>query len=138
MYDSILVATDGSDPANRAVEHGIELAERYDAAVHALVVVDTGRYGEPALSSAELVIEELEDEARELLAEVEARADARGVRLETACKHGDPHEVIISYGDEVDADVTILGAHGRSATGHHIGSVANRVASGIQRPVLLT
>lgn len=138
MYDVILVATDGSEPANRAVEFGLDLAEQYDAVVHAIAVVDTGRYGEPALSSTELVIEELETNANELLAEISERGDRRDVEVITNCTHGDPHDKIVAYAEEIDADMTILGAHGISKTGHHIGSVSERVVRAIDRPVMLT
>ena len=41
MYERILVPTDGSDAAAGAVERAIDLAERYDAEVHALYVVES-------------------------------------------------------------------------------------------------
>ncbi|MDS0477155.1 universal stress protein [Natrinema sp. 1APR25-10V2] len=138
MYDVILVGTDGSEPANRAVEHALSLAEQYGAEVHVLSVVDTGRYGEPALSSTELVVDDLEDQSTDLLVEVEERAADQGVDVVTTCCHGNPHEKITAYADEIDADLTLLGSHGRSQTGHHIGSVADRVTRTIERPVLLT
>ncbi len=40
MFDTIVVATDGSDSVGRAVDVAIELADRFDARVHALYVVD--------------------------------------------------------------------------------------------------
>lgn len=40
MYEHILVPTDGSDVAEAAVDHALDLAEKYDAEVHALYVVD--------------------------------------------------------------------------------------------------
>lgn len=138
MYDVILVGTDGSDPAFRAVEQGIDLAEQYDAALHVIAVVDTSRYGEPALSSTELVLEDLEDEAHDLLEDCVERAAAHDVTVVTECRHGTPDQEIVAYADEIDADLTLLGSHGRSQTGHHIGSVANRVARGTDRPILLT
>jgi len=61
MYDTVLVGTDGSASANRAVTHALDEAEQHDAALHAIFVVDTGRYAEPALSSSELVTDEIED-----------------------------------------------------------------------------
>jgi len=70
--DTIVVATDGSDGGDRAVEHALELANRYGAALHAMFAVDTDRYGEPALSTAELVVNEIEDTGHELVAEVAA------------------------------------------------------------------
>lgn len=137
MYDTILVGTDGSDPANRAVEHALLLAEQYDAAVHAIAVVDTSRYGEPALSSAELVLEELEDRSNELLRDIAERADNRDLDVTTRTCHGDPHSEIIDYADDIDADLTIIGSQGASETVHHIGSVASRVVRGTDRAVLL-
>lgn len=137
MYDTILVGTDGSDPANRAVEHALLLAEQYDAAIHAIAVVDTSRYGEPALSSAELVLEELEDSSNDLLRDIAERADNHGVDITTQTCHGDPHSETIDYADGIDTDLTIVGSQGASGTGHHIGSVASRVVRGTDRAVML-
>jgi nucleotide-binding universal stress UspA family protein len=137
MYDTILVPTDGSDPANRAVEHALEIAEQFGATVHALYVVDTDRYGEPALSSAEIVLQELEGDGRELVADIVDRADAHGVAAETRVCHGAPHEEIVTYADEIDADLVILGYQGHSHRMEgHMGSVADRVAHAAGRPVL--
>ena len=41
MYERILVPTDGSDTAEAAVDHAVDLAEQYGAEVHALYIVDT-------------------------------------------------------------------------------------------------
>jgi nucleotide-binding universal stress UspA family protein len=138
MYDVILVGTDGSEPANRAVEHALSLGRQYDAVVHVISVVDTGRYGEPALSTTELVIEELEDRADELLTEIRDRAQRLDVELVEKTCHGEPHEEIIRYAEEIDADLTLLGRHGISQTGHHIGSVSDRVVDQSDRSVQLT
>jgi nucleotide-binding universal stress UspA family protein len=138
MYERILVATDGSEPATRAVDHAVSLARKHGSEVHALAVVDTGRYGEPALSSTELVIDELEDHAHEVLSAIRIQCDESGVDVVTECVHGVPHDEIVRYGDSIDADVVILGSHGLSHTGHHIGSVADRVARSTTRPLMLT
>ncbi len=136
MFETILVPTDGSDGANRAVEHALELAERFDTTVHALYVVDTDRYGEPAFSSTEIVLNELEEEGGELLSRIERRADNEGVDVETHCVHGTPHETIVSMGDEIGADLILLGYQGQQHT-EHIGSVTDRVVRTADRPVLI-
>ncbi len=41
MYREILVPTDGSKAAERAIHHALDLAETYGARIHALYVVDT-------------------------------------------------------------------------------------------------
>ena len=82
-YDIVLVPTDGSRTAERAVDHGIELARRWDADLHALFVVDVaellelGYVGDRA--DFEATIEPLEDEAKRAVGAVRERADERGV-----------------------------------------------------------
>lgn len=137
MYHTILVPTDGSDAANRAVEHGLALAERFGGTLHAMYVVDTKRYGEPALSSAEIVLQELEEEGTALISTIAERANNSGVAVEKRICHGVPHREIISYADEIAADIIVLGYQGES---HHLeghmGSVARRVTQSAGRPVL--
>ncbi|WP_251343338.1 universal stress protein [Haloplanus halophilus] len=138
MYERILVATDGSASANRAVSRALEQAEANGATLHAIFVVDTGRYGEPALSSTELVVDSIEDWGRNQLEEVVERADGLGIEVVTRCCHGTPHEEIIGYADDVDADVVVLGYQGQShAAAERIGSVTDRVVRNAGRPVLV-
>ena len=137
MYDNILVPTDGSDPANRAVEHALTIADRYDAAVHLLYCVETHRYGEPALSSAEIVLDNLEDQGAAMLSEIADRAENVGIEsTETLC-HGRPWEEVREVADEVDADLIVIGHQGQ---GHprtdRMGSVAERIVRTADRPVL--
>jgi nucleotide-binding universal stress UspA family protein len=136
MYDSILVPTDGSDGANRAIEHGLQLAERFDSTLYTLFVVDTRRYGEPALSAAELVLDDLEDRGQELLDDLVQRADNRGVDVVTHLCHGSPEEEIVAYADEIDAELLVMGYQGQSHR-HDMGSVVSRVLQETDRPVLV-
>jgi nucleotide-binding universal stress UspA family protein len=140
MYETILVGTDGSASANRAVVHALEQAEQAGegTTLHAIFVVDTGRYGEPALSSSELVTEDIEDWGHEQLQEVVERAEGLGVETVTRCCHGNPHKEIIEYADSIDADVVVLGYQGQShSETERLGSVTDRVVRNAGRPVLV-
>lgn len=138
MYRTLLIATDGSDRAARAVAHALDLAERSDATVHAMHVVDTSREGEPALSSAELVLDELEARGWEHVDDIERRAAERGLTTVTELCHGRPAEEIVRYADETDVDVVVLGYSGESHTRtDSIGHVSERVVQDASRPVLL-
>lgn len=138
MYDTILVAVDGSAPSNRAVVHALDLAEQYGADLHAIFVVDTSRYGEPALSNDELVIVEIEDRGHDLLEAIDERAEKQDVDVVTHCCHGVPHREIIAYADEIDADAIVLGYQGHSHTRTTaIGSVTDRVVRSGGHPVLV-
>ncbi|ELY44600.1 universal stress protein [Natronorubrum sulfidifaciens] len=132
MYDTILVATDGSDSANRAVEQALDLASMFDAELYGISVVDTRRYGDSMLSGSSGVIDDLSDRAEEVLAGLEAQAD---VGVTTTVRRGRPHEEIERYADTVDADLIVLGNRGLGASGE-IGSTAERVVRYIDRPVL--
>lgn len=137
MYDTILVPIDGSDPANRAIEHALSHAREYGAEIHAMYVVETNRYGEPALSSTELVIEELEEYGQMMIDRLVDRADNEGIHVKGECRHGTPHEEIIAYADEIDADLIILGYQGQSHDIEgHIGSTTDNVVRNATRPVL--
>jgi nucleotide-binding universal stress UspA family protein len=138
MYDTILVATDGSADGNRAVTHALEQAERHDSALHAVFVVDTGRYSEPVLSTMELETTAIEDWGENELSEVADRGRSLGIEVTKRCCHGQPYVEIIEYADEVDADLVVLGYHGHShSEGSQIGSVTDRVVQNAGRPVLI-
>jgi nucleotide-binding universal stress UspA family protein len=136
MYDTVLVATDGSGSANRAVTHALEQAEQHRATLHAIHVVDTDHYSEPALSSIELETADVEDWGNAQLDEVAERGDSLGVDVVTHCCHGKPNAEIVSYADEIDADLVVVGYQGHSHTKTDlIGSVTDRVVQNAGRPV---
>jgi len=138
VYDTVLVATDGSGPATRAVTHALEQAERSDAELHAIYVVDTARYAEPALSSAELATTEMEEWGQQELDEVAERAESLGIDVLTRSCHGRPYVEIVEYADTIDADLIVVGYQGHSHSDPgQIGSVTDRVVSNAGRPVLV-
>jgi nucleotide-binding universal stress UspA family protein len=138
MYDTILVGTDGSEQANTAVERAIDTAEAHGAELHAITVVNTSRYGEPALSSTELVLTELEDRGNEQLETVKELAQGRDIEVTTDCFHGEPSAELLRYADEIDADLIVLGSQGRTHPGSTIGSTADRVIRSTEREIILT
>ena len=137
MYETILVPTDGSDPANRAVEHALEIADRCDANLHAMYCVETYRYGEPALSSTEIVLDNLEDRGASMLEEIADRADNAGIECTWNVCHGRPWEEVNEKATELDADLVVIGFQGQShERPGKIGSVAERIVRYADRPVL--
>lgn len=138
MYDTILVGTDGSAAANRAVVHALEQAELNGARLHGIFVVDTRLYDHPALGSGELDTNEIEDLGHDYLDEIERRAEDLDVEIVSRCCHGKPHEEIVSYADDIDADLIVLGYQGQSHTqSETIGSVTDRVVRTAGRPTLV-
>lgn len=138
MYDTILVPTDGSDHAVRAAEHGHRLAETFDATMHVVTVVDLVAAGGPfdAGSLTDDVIAGLEAEGRD---RVHSIADALGTddRLETAVVTGQPRREILAYADEHDAEMIVMGTHGRTGISRLVsGSVTEHVVRRADVPVM--
>lgn len=135
-YDSVLIATDGSGPAAAATDHGLALAEQFDATVHALSAVDiqTPSDGHGIIPEvAESVTERHEDR----VTAVAQRAAERGLDTATAVPRGTPSTLVTEYVDEHDIDLIAMGAHGRSGlTRYLLGSVAERVVATSPAPVL--
>jgi nucleotide-binding universal stress UspA family protein len=135
MFETVVIATDGSESADRAVRLALDLAGRFDAAVHALYVVDSGALrGSPDRLRADLQ-RGLERAGGEALSAVEERGADAGVV--TAVREGDPATEIIDYATEAGADLIATGTRGRH--GDHaflLGSVAEAVVRRSPIPVL--
>jgi nucleotide-binding universal stress UspA family protein len=133
MIETVVIATDGSGSADRAVGVALDLAEQFDAAVHALYVVDT----EEVESSPGDLGEEMRAALLERGEEATAAVAERAGDVSTAVREGRPAAEIIEYAREVDADLIATGTRGRH--GEHrllIGSVAERVVRTAPMPVL--
>ncbi|WP_416840066.1 universal stress protein [Haloferax sp. DFSO52] len=134
MFDTIVIATDGSASVRRAIRVAVDLAERFDADVHALYVVDAG--------DVETAPERLRDEMREALHErsEEALADVQSETtrdVTVAVREGRPAAEIANYAREIDTDLVAMGTRGRHGENRFlIGSVAERVVRTCPVPVL--
>ena len=132
--DTVVVATDGSESVSRAVDVTLDLAERFDAAVHALYVIDEGDVDSSPSKLRGEFREALSERGERALEEVAGRTDRE---VHTAVREGHPAAVIAEYAREHDADVVATGTRGRH--GEHrflLGSVAERVVRTCPVPVL--
>jgi len=134
MFDTVVIATDGSESATRAVDVALDVAGRFDAAVHALFVVEEREVDASPAELREELTEALERRAEETLTDVRERA---GREVVTAVREGEPSTEVIRYAETVDADVVAAGTRGRH--GDHsflLGSVAESLVRHCGRPVL--
>lgn len=139
MFDTVVIATDGSESAERAVRMALDLADRFQATIHAIYVVDSGELRASPEEYQDDLEEALETAGGEALSFVEEWATDRAVDPDviTAVREGDPAEELIDYAEETDADVIATGTRGRH--GDHaflLGSVAEAVVRRSPVPVL--
>ncbi|GAB3670943.1 universal stress protein [Halopiger thermotolerans] len=134
MFDTVVVATDGSESVKRAVDVALDLAERFDAEVHALSVVDVSEVDASPEQLREELRTALETHADAALGTVEDRADRE---VKTAIREGRPAAEICEYAREIDADLVATGTRGRHGENRLLlGSVAERVVRTSPVPVL--
>jgi len=127
----ILIATDGSEAAQEAVEVGVELAVEQHARVLFLHVQPTidwiATIGGPYVPLPQEVPRPEEDDALRRAAEV---ANAHCVDARARAIAGDPATEIAAAADKIDADLVVVGSRGRGAL---LGSVLKTS----KRPVLV-
>jgi len=107
MARQILIPTDGTERAAERIEGAFDLAREQDATVHALYVVDTQRYGEPALSSTEVLIDCFEDDGRDHLRSLVEAGERQGVTVEGHCRHGNPAAEIADAAETLAVDLVV-------------------------------
>jgi nucleotide-binding universal stress UspA family protein len=144
MYDRILVPTDGSDVARTAIDHAVDHADRYDAEIHALYVVDVDAVGF-GLGAEQLdrirrgdLGEGVESAAAEATGAVADAGREAGVEVVEETRVGRPHEAVADYAEEAEVDLVVMGSHGRAGVERALlGSVTERVLRSTHRPVLV-
>ena len=154
QYKTILYATDLSDNAAHAFRHAIGLARPGNARIHLLHVlpeVDAAMLnyistvmGENKLADYELAHkDEIKDQIRLRLhqfakEELSDHPEDLERIAEIEIHHGNPVVQILDAADRIDADLIVLGTHGKGMIKYaFLGSVAEKVLRKAHRPVLV-
>jgi nucleotide-binding universal stress UspA family protein len=136
-FETVLIATDGSESVERAVRVALDLAARFEARVETLYVLDEDELnGSPNRVRDELRTA-LQETGGEALVAARRHAEERGVAVTTTVREGRPADEILAHAREINADVVATGTRGRH--GEHrllVGSVAERVVRSSPVPVL--
>lgn len=139
LFRKILCPIDFSEHSLTALDIALKLVRQNDAALYLLNVapVPAGAAGfQPVPMDPYPYIEKDRREQLEKLAQERVPAE---VRCETIVISGDPAERVLETARSVDADLIVMGTHGRKGLGHLVlGSVAERVVRESPIPVLTT
>jgi len=137
----ILVPTDFSATADAALDYAYVLAERFNASIELLHVLDDpfvadGMAAEAYISEAPTLRTAMLQEAQERLRH---RASTRGglpaIKTEVLFGHG--ARTIVEYAAERGVDLVVMGTHGRTGLAHLLlGSVAEQLVRTAPCPVL--
>jgi len=137
VFETILHANDGSEPAFRALALAIDIARQNAAALHLVCVEEIP----PMPEYLEEIREAKGTAARRFHTVVErARhlAKAGGLDLHVHILSGHPVRMIVDLAPKVEADLLVIGATGHSALYERlIGSRADRIVQLAPCPVLV-
>jgi nucleotide-binding universal stress UspA family protein len=128
---SILIATDGSDTATRAVEHGAELALRIGASVHVVTAYEPLHGASVAGGGPEATAWHIRSDSK-----AEAVLDAacallrlRGVDAEPHARNADPADAILDVAEQVGSDLIVVGSRGMTGSKRFLlGSVPDKIS----------
>ncbi len=146
MYKKILIATDDSDLALKAQEHGLALAKEVGAKVVIVAVTEMWSALEMSREEAKDALhlietyEKLEaDRARRILTAAAGRAAEIGLECETHhVSDSRPSEGILRVAREIGCDLIVMATHGRrGASRVLLGSQTNDVLTHSDIPVLV-
>ena len=145
MFHRILVATDGSELADKAVSSAIDLAAENAAELVALTVVPryARDYYDGVMIFSDEEIARIEGQsikaAQTRLAEIGNRARARGVTVETSAVVSDlVAEAIIAEAKKHESDLIVMASHGRKGLARLLlGSETHHVLTHSKLPVLV-
>jgi nucleotide-binding universal stress UspA family protein len=143
MYKHILIATDGSELAGKAVAHGLDLAKALGAKVTAVTVSEPMWSAMPGEMGIVFPHEEYDraiaENADKVLSAVADTAKQKGIGCTSKhVKDQFPAEGIISAAQEAGCDLIVMASHGRRGLMKLVlGSQATRVVTSSAIPVLV-
>jgi nucleotide-binding universal stress UspA family protein len=130
MFKTIVVGTDGSDTADRAVNRAAELAALTGADLHLV-----SAYREAPVRVGDGSVAEAADwsiggdyKADAALQRTIARLRGKGISIDEHAPKGDPADAILTVAVRENADLIVLGSKGMHGKGRLLGSVPNKVS----------
>jgi nucleotide-binding universal stress UspA family protein len=141
MYKVLVVGTDGSETADRAVQAAAEIARSWGSELHIVTATRAPRSGAASASGAPLVDTgagaALQEEAAKNIGEEAIKRHGEGLKVEAHAAQGNADDVILGTAVQVGADLIVVGSKGMRGARRYLGSVPNSVAHGAHCAVLL-
>lgn len=136
----IVCAVDFSEYSDFALRYAVHFARTFDAELHVLHVVELPflpSYSLAGVPDLSIPSEEIEEGARKKLDELVTKCRTQYAKVEGQVRTGTAFVEIIGYAREAEADLIVVGTHGRTGLRHMlIGSVAEKIVRKARCPVL--
>lgn len=136
QLEIILLATDGSAASESASEQAINLATQVQGRLLVVSVLATA--SRPSEASAGQAVADSRDSLTTKAQAIVQRAKASGTDASFLVWEGEPGEAIVAAADAENADLIVVGSHGRSGVSRFfIGSVSDFVVRHAHCPVMV-
>jgi len=151
LYKKILVALDGSEASNKALEHAVSIATNFNAKLTMLAVVqrvmipiypDEGFGGVPLSAAKEMA--QSQEKMREVYqsvlddAMIQIKKEHSSLMVEAVLKEGRPSATITDFTEKEGVDLIVMGSRGIGGyTGLILGSTSRRVVDSCTKPVII-
>ena len=136
MFERILLPTDGADSMDAVVRTAADIADRRDAAVHVVYVVDDRAFLTLDDEMQDRVLAELNGEGEAATERAATRLREAGIEVTTAIRQGDPAEEILACVEAADTDLVTMGTRRGDYANSMMGSVSQKVVARSPVPVL--
>ena len=146
MYRNILIATDGSELALKAVDHGAQLAKKVGASAIILTVTESwsgldmaGDFEHGVMNPVEMYESTAAKSAEKILAVAAEKAKSHGIDCKTLhIRDSPPAEGILATATEKECDLIVMASHGRRGLNRMLmGSQTAEVIAYSKIPVLV-
>lgn len=143
IFTNIMVATDGSELAKKAVDSAIKIAQLNDAKLYAVHVIAPGEtkvtQHDPRDAEWEKHMKEhLKTQGREATHYVEITGKIQNVAVEPVILEGNPADEIVNFAEKNDIELIVMGTLGKTGIQRFLlGSVAENVVRHSKKPVLM-
>jgi nucleotide-binding universal stress UspA family protein len=135
MFKRIVVGVDFNEPSLAALEYARRLARRFDGSISVLHVLQP--VANEVYAYSREMVDNWERSAYDRLWELFPAAERTEFGGRAEVRVGTPVEAILSFAEEQNADLIVLGTHGRGPIKHlFLGTVAERVVRLAPCPVL--
>jgi nucleotide-binding universal stress UspA family protein len=137
MYKHLLVATNDSENAKKAVEHAIQLAKLSpDSFIDIVYVVDADKVTAEALMN--WTPQEKKAKYGNMIEKSVEMVKESGVSYQTTILHGFPALEIVEYANEHSFDLVVIGSRGLNVIQEFVmNGVSQKVAKRVKCPVLM-